>query len=121
MARLSVVFLLAALSLLGAATLKPEPIRLIVSPRAAIAPVDLLVTVRVTPASQNRQVTVSMDGEQFYRSSAWTLDGDSAPAVFSVSWRSVPAGDYFVRAELMAAGGRFWQTAVPVSYLSRGF
>ena len=75
-----------------------ERLALAVSPRHSFAPASLVVRVHVTPDVANRALEVVAESEDYYRSSRIQLDGDGAPATSVLECRSLPGGDYDVRA-----------------------
>jgi hypothetical protein len=76
-----------------------------VSPRQSFAPASLVVRVHVTPDVANRALEVVAESEDYYRSSRIQLDGDGAPVTSSLEFRSLPGGDYDVRAILIDSAG----------------
>lgn len=79
-----------------------EAIRLRTLPRHfAFAPSNVVVEIRLLPADTDRWLRVLIDGENFYRSSEWDIEGIYAPRFYRVEWRAVPAGTY----EVIAAVG----------------
>lgn len=77
-----------------------------VSPRQALAPVNLRVTVRIEPNADNRVLTIVADSPGFYRSSQIQLEGERAARITTFEFRSLPPGTYEVRANLLGADGR---------------
>jgi hypothetical protein len=77
-----------------------------VSPRQALAPVNLRVSVRVEPNAENRILTIVADSPQFYRSSQIPLEGDRAPKMFTIEYPNVPGGQYEVTSVLLNTIGR---------------
>ncbi|HEX7793582.1 MAG TPA: hypothetical protein VF456_04485 [Vicinamibacterales bacterium] len=77
-----------------------------VSPRQALAPVNLRVSVRVEPNAENRILTIVADSPQFYRSSQIPLEGDRAPKTFTIEYPNVPGGQYEVTSVLFNSIGR---------------
>ena len=78
-----------------------ERLAIAVSPRQSFAPASLVVRVHVTPDVANRTLEVVAESEDYYRSSRIQLDGDGAPATSLLEFRSLPGGDYDVRAILI--------------------
>jgi len=83
-----------------------EPITMRVSPAVAFAPANLVVRATIESDAQNRAVVVTADSADFYRSSELPLDGDQAPRTNTFEFRSLPPGNYEVRATLVGASGR---------------
>jgi hypothetical protein len=77
-----------------------------VSPRQALAPVNLRVSVRVEPNADNRVLTIVADSPEFYRSSHIPLEGDRAPKAFTIEYPNVPGGQYEVTGVLVNSMGR---------------
>lgn len=77
-----------------------------VSPRQALAPVNLRVSVRVEPDAENRVLTIVADSQEFYRSSQIQLEGDRAPKTFTIEYPHVPGGQYEVTSVLFNSRGR---------------
>lgn len=85
------------LTLAGLAPASAAPVvELRCAPVVAMAPADLEIEITVSPNAANRAVKVETDSGDFYRSSAWTVDGENAPKRFRVVWRDLPMGDYDV-------------------------
>ena len=83
-----------------------EAVTITVSPAHAFAPATLRVVVRIEPNATNRSLTIVADGENFFRSSEVSLDGDQAPKIIQMPFASVPGGQYDVYAVLKDASGR---------------
>ncbi len=95
------LFLSSALSLNAS-----ERLAIAVSPRQSFAPASLAVRVHVAPDVANRALEVVAESAEYYRSSRIQLDGDDAPATSLLEFRSLPGGDYDVRAVLIDNTGR---------------
>jgi hypothetical protein len=65
-------------------------------------PAIIQVTVNVEPDEANRTLRVEADGDSFFRSSEFTLDGRSEKRLHIVEFKNVPAGAYEVRAEVLS-------------------
>jgi hypothetical protein len=76
-----------------------------VSPELSFAPANLKVRTMVATSRENRSVEVIAESAQFYRSSEIELDGERAPRMQIVEFRSLPSGIYDVRAILKGPGG----------------
>ena len=83
-----------------------ERLAIVVSPRHSFAPASLVVRVHITPDVANRALEVVAESADYYRSSRIQLDGESAPATSLLEFRSLPGGDYDVRATLIDSTGR---------------
>ena len=64
------------------------------------APATIPITIAVEPGESNRALTVEMDSDDFYRSSTIDLDGKNEKRLHMVEFKSLPAGEYVVRAEV---------------------
>ena len=76
-----------------------------VSPSAAIAPANLFVRATVDVNAENRSLLIIAESDEFYRSSEISLDGDHAPRVTLLQFKSIPGGLYEVRAVLRGERG----------------
>jgi hypothetical protein len=81
-----------------------------VSPRRALAPADVAVTVTLDPREDSRLLEVVVESALFYEASAIDLDGARGPHVRDVRFRQLPAGDYEIRVLVRDAEGheRAW-------------
>lgn len=64
------------------------------------APATVPITIAVEPAANNRVLVVEADSDDYYRSSSIELDGDKEKRLHSVELRSLPPGEYVVRAQV---------------------
>jgi hypothetical protein len=64
------------------------------------APATVPVTVAVEPAANNRVLVIEADSEGYYRSSSVELDGDNEKRLHLIEFKSLPAGEYVLRAEV---------------------
>jgi hypothetical protein len=76
-----------------------------VSPAVAFAPANLVVRTTVEADAANRAIEIVAESEEFYRSSEIQLDGEHAPRVTQFEFRSLPKGEYLVRAVLKGSRG----------------
>jgi hypothetical protein len=85
-----------------------ERLSIRVSPKVSFAPANMVVRTSIGPDAFNRAVEVvaDSDSDQFYRSSLVQLDGDRAPRTGIFEFRSLPPGEYEVKAVLIGADGR---------------
>ena len=96
--RFVIIALIAACSLFSASASSEEAVHVSVSPTVAQSPATVFVRVIVAHDQNNRELEISVDGDQFYRSSAMTLEGAEAPRVYQLTFSGVPAGSYSVSA-----------------------
>ena len=82
------------------------PLTMTVAPYLAFAPADLRVRVDVPRSSQNRALVIVAESDEFYRSSEMPLEGEDAPRVIEVQFRSLPNGQYSVLGETRDQNGR---------------
>jgi hypothetical protein len=99
-------FLVGLLVVLSGPLGADERLSLQVSPEIAIAPAKLTIRARIAPDEENRAVVVTVESEDYYRSSEIQLDGERAPRMTLVNLIDVPAGSYQVSAVLKGPGGR---------------
>jgi hypothetical protein len=66
---------------------------------AAPATVDLVVAVE--PNADNRVLRIEADGDQQYRSTELTLEGQSEKRLHTIEFKNLPAGTYELRAEVL--------------------
>ena len=64
------------------------------------APATIPVTIAVEPAVKNRSLVIEADSEDYYRSSAIELDGENEKRLHTLELRSLPAGEYVIRAQV---------------------
>jgi hypothetical protein len=83
-----------------------EPLSIRVSPAVSFAPADMLVRTSIEPDASNRAVEIMADSDQFFRSSLVQLDGERAPRTSIFEIRSLPPGEYEVKAALIGVDGR---------------
>jgi hypothetical protein len=76
-----------------------------VSPRQALAPVNLRVSVRIEPNADNRVLVIVADSPEFYRSSSIQLEGDQAPRTVNIQYPNVPSGEYEITGVLVNSLG----------------
>src|SRR5258705_391567 len=83
-----------------------DPLTVKATPAVAFAPATLVVRATVLADSHNRVIEVSADSGDFFRSSTMQLEGENAPRTNMFEFRSLPPGDYEVRARLIGDDGR---------------
>ena len=64
------------------------------------APATVQITVSVPPKTENRSLRIEVDGESLFRSTELELNGASEKRLHTMEIRSLPAGDYTIRAEV---------------------
>ena len=82
-----------------------ERMTLRVSPAVAFAPANLIVRTMIEADAQNRGIEIVAESTEFYRSSEIQLDGEHAPRTTTFEFRSLPPGDYEVKATLLGSDG----------------
>jgi hypothetical protein len=83
-----------------------EELTIHVSPAMSFAPANLLVQATIEVHKDNRAIEVIAESGDFYRSSEISLEGQRAPRVSVFEFRSLPSGEYEVRAVLKGADNR---------------
>ncbi len=76
-----------------------------VSPAVGFAPANVFVRATVDANAENRSLEIIAESLDYYRSSEVTLDGDRAPRVTLMQFKSVPGGRYRVSAVLRGVSG----------------
>jgi hypothetical protein len=85
---------------------RPNPnVNVILSRTFALAPADVRAAISVPRNADNRTLLVTLDSGAYFRSSEVTLDGNRAPVQHPFAWRSLPAGSYVLRVEVIGASG----------------
>ena len=82
-----------------------EKLSLRVTPNVSSAPSTVIVRAMVAKDADNRWLRIEADSGSFYRSSEIPLDGDTAPLVTEVLFKSLPSGEYTVVAVLRNSMG----------------
>jgi hypothetical protein len=76
-------------------------------PRVAMAPAALKLTAKVAPHEANRLLTVTLDCEHFYDSTAYELEGDKAAKTYQLPLiEGIPPGQCEVTAEVATSEGK---------------
>ena len=69
------------------------------------APATVPMTIAVEPGEKNRVLVVEVDSDSYFRSSGVELDGEKEKRLHSLEFRSLPAGEYTLRAEVRSKTG----------------
>lgn len=77
-----------------------DRLTLILRTRVATAPATFLVITKVEPAPENAWLELAIDGENFYRSSAFDLRTTGNQKTFEWRIGGIPCGEYAVMAGL---------------------
>lgn len=94
----------AGLSLVGLifyVLLAIRPVTVDVSPHVAFAPASVVVSIRVEPNAENRDLIVEASGGDYRRSDV-QLEGDRAPIRHTIQWKGLGAGEYHVSASVVS-------------------
>jgi len=83
-----------------------EVMTVTVSPAVAFAPATLVVRTQIEADARNRTVEIVAESPNFYRSSEIELDGNKAPRTTRIEFRSLPSGNYDVKATLRDSTGQ---------------
>lgn len=67
-------------------------------------PATVQIIVSVEPDERNRVLRLEADGESFFRSTEQALSGAGEKRTHVIEFRSLPAGNYTVRAQVLAGG-----------------
>jgi hypothetical protein len=90
----------------GAGARDNDRLTIRVSPAVCFAPANLQVRAMIASDPDNRAVQVVAESSEYYRSSEIQLEGDRAPRTSLFEFRSLPSGNYEVRATLRGSSGR---------------
>ena len=82
-----------------------ERLTIAVFPLKSFAPTNLMVRVHVPPDDANRELEVSADSGEYYRSSRIQLDGKDAPRSITLEFPRLPEGEYEIRGALIDSAG----------------
>lgn len=75
-----------------------KAIELSVRPSVAFAPASVQVRIRIQPEETDRWVALTFESADFYRDSAWTVEG--ARVLYSWVQPGLPVGEYRVTAKI---------------------
>ncbi len=91
-----------------------------VSPAISFAPATVVIKTRVEPNADNREMDVTADSEEFHRSSAIQLNGDSAPLTSFFEFHDLPPGEYEVTAVVAGVHSQRALARTHVKVLDKG-
>jgi hypothetical protein len=102
----------AALTLVTASLMAGAPgltannkISLRVTPTVSREPAFVNVIAQIERNPANRSLQVTAESAEFFRSSTINLEGEQAPRVTEISFKSLPGGEYNISAVLVDAQG----------------
>jgi hypothetical protein len=72
-----------------------------ISPRVALEPATLRITVDIEPEADNRYVVIQVESDAFSRSSLIQLDGLDSAKRHDVRYQELPAGEYVHRRDVI--------------------
>src|SRR5579872_3349652 len=115
------VLVLVFLGMSALPTFAAQRVSLRVTPSIAFAPANLIVRATVESNQDNRAIEIIAESEDFYCSSEVALDGDRAPRVTMMQFKSMPGGEYHVRAVIKGVSGQpLAQADTTVNIVSEG-
>jgi hypothetical protein len=92
------------LVVLGALSVPQSPAKEIVEIKVHgyyfAAPATVPITIAVEPGEKNRILVVEVDSDDYFRSSGVELDGEKEKRLHSLEFKSLPAGEYTLRAQV---------------------
>jgi hypothetical protein len=66
-------------------------------------PATVQITVAIEPAADHRLLRIAAAGEQYYRESELTLQGEKDKRLHNLEFKNLPAGTYTLVAEVLSA------------------
>ncbi len=106
LAAFTAVFTAAAPAAILADDPQPTPkVTIDLKPNALLQGHDLRATIRVSPESGNRLLSVKIDAPTFFASTERELTGAAAQRTHVFNWQKLPAGDYMIEARVTGADG----------------
>jgi hypothetical protein len=112
--------ILAALVVYASSAVADEKVALRLSRNIMNSPGYVTARVTIERNQNNRGLEVVVESPIFYRSSFVALDGDRAPRVTEITFKSLPVGEYVVAAVLHDGLGRQTMARATAIVLSRG-
>jgi hypothetical protein len=107
--RVAVIVVVQLMVMLAPLLLAAEPsagrIRARVWPAFAREPADVRIDAMVEPRDGDRALRITVDNGEFFRSSTIALEGGKAARYYTVQYRALPEGDFYVQLELIDAQG----------------
>jgi hypothetical protein len=98
-----------------------EKLTMRVTPAVAFAPANLIVRAMIVADAENRAVEIIAESNDYYRASEVQLDGENAPRTSTFEFRSLPPGNYAVKARLLDSSGHARASAsTQVNVMSSG-
>ena len=82
-----------------------ETVEIRINGRYFTAPATVQMVIAVEPNAANRTLRIEADGDQMYRSTEVTLEGDSEKRLHTIEFKNLQAGVYEVRAEVLSGNG----------------
>lgn len=102
----------AALALVTASLMAGAPgltahnkISLRVTPTVSREPAFVNVIMQIERNPANRSLQVTAESAEFFRSSTISLEGEQAPRIMEIAFKSLPGGEYNISAVLVDAQG----------------
>ena len=115
-----VLFSLLLMALAMTPTRAGERLDLRVTPTVAFEPATVTVRATVTADEDHRALEVIAESDDYYRSSYIQLDGENAPRTTEIAFRSLPSGQYTVRAIVFGSRGETIRTERTAQIVDRG-
>jgi hypothetical protein len=105
---LVVAGMIAVSTLRGAAD---ETVEIRINGRYFAAPATVQMVIAVEPDAANRTLKIEADGDQLYRSTEVSLEGQAEKRLHNIEFKNLPAGSYEVRAEVLSGASSVRGTA----------
>lgn len=78
-----------------------------VSPKICNSPCDVVVVLKVEPASDNEKVIIEVEGE-YYETVSFIDYSNGGPKTTRISYKRLPQGEYKIKASLHKHDGKSW-------------
>lgn len=115
-----VLFSLLLIGLAIVPTRAGDRLALKVTPSVAFEPATVTVRATIETFDDLRAMEVIAESPDYYRSSVIQLDGERAPRTTEVAFRSLPSGEYTVRAILFGSHGEVLRSERNAQIVDRG-